>query len=203
MQNNNKNLDKLYQALAQLMFELNIDFNLFEKNLKKHYAICSYNSCETIARTALNTGIDRRLVSLILKQHKQYIKPSSLQLIIKQLKKSTARTDGLINKHGKKSLETIMNRIAYGSTTLHSIIAELLQLGYIQDLNNQIKFIKKAAQPAENQAIQLLSINIQNCINDFIVEKCYTDNGIGYNDGLDNPNPLTSDPFKLYNGQSN
>ena len=167
MQNNyNKNLDQTYIALAKLMFELNIDFNLFEKTLKKHYVLISHYNCETIARTSLQTGVDRRLVSLILKRQKQYIKPSSIQLILQQLKKSTVKTDGILNKHGKKSLETIMNRVAYGSTTIHSIMAQLLQLDYIEDMNTQIRLIKTTTP--ENDSLHLLSQNIHKCINKFI-----------------------------------
>jgi hypothetical protein len=152
------------------MFELNIDFNKFEKSLKKHHVLNSYNHCETIARTSLKTGVDRRTVSLILKNQKQYIKSSSLQLILQQLKRATTRTNGQINKVGKKSLETIMERIANGSTTVNSIIMQLLQLGCIEDLGTQIKLIATTTEPCQNDALQLLSLNIHNCINGFIVQ---------------------------------
>ena len=167
----NESLDKIYQAMTQLIFELNIDFNLFEKTIKKHLVMISYVHCETITRTALKTGIDRRLVSLILKQHKQYIKPSSLQLILQHLKKTTAKTNGLINKEGKKSLQTIVNRVAFGATTLHSVIAELIQQGCIEDFDKQIKLIMTTPESYQSDDLQLLSANILNCINDYIVNK--------------------------------
>ena len=196
MQNNdNINLSKIYQALAQMMFELNIDFNQFEKTIKKNYVLISHNSCETIAQTSLQTGVDRRLVSLILKRQKQYIKPSSLQLILQQLKKATVKTDGVLNK----LLETIMNRVAYGSTNIHSIIAQLLHLGYIKEMDTKTRLIKTTVP--QDDSLHLLSVNIHKCISEFIVEKRHTENEIDY--GLDNPNSLTYDLFKLYNSESN
>ena len=136
-----KALMATYVALSQLIKALNLDLNGFCKGLRKQYVLDAHKSSKTTIRAALRTGVDRRIVSSLLKDKKQYHKPPSLFTILNRIEAVAKTNKMLVKKRGTNSVESIMQEIASGATTLRAIILELLALECIEDEGTKIRFI--------------------------------------------------------------
>ncbi len=158
-----KYLDRSFKGLARLMQEFNIDFDDAIKTLRKHYVLESYKDNKTITRTALKTGIDRRTVSAIIKNKPQYKKNSSIFTIINNIKRQCEQQETkTLNKTGDNSLESIIKKVAYGATTINSVVKELAALGCIKDLGDEIEYITNTITntPNSHQTMQIYSNHI-------------------------------------------
>ncbi len=158
-----KYLDRSFKGLARLMQEFNIDFDDAIKTLRKHYVLESYKDHKTITRTALKTGIDRRTVSAIIKNKPQYKKNSSIFTIVNNIKRQCDKQETkTLKKMGDNSLESIIKKVAYGATTINSVVKELTALGCIKDLGDEIEYITNTITntPNSQQTMQIYSNHI-------------------------------------------
>jgi len=169
--NKNDRLYKTFQSLSSILLEFNLDYDEFCKSLRHHYVTQAYSTCHSIARTSLKVGIDRRIVSAIINNKWQYYKPSSILTILNRIKKiARAKNKMLVKKKGKRSIESIIHNVAYGATTINSVIEELTALGCIEDLGAEIKFIHDNVSntPEQNKALQTFSDHIEQYTRTFI-----------------------------------
>jgi hypothetical protein len=169
--NKNDRLYKTFQSLANILLEFNLDYDEFCKSLRHHYVTQAYKTSHTIARTSLKVGIDRRIVSAIINNKWQYYKPSSILTILSKIKKfATIKNKMLVNKKGKRSIESIIHQVAYGATTLNSVIDELIALGCIEDLGNKIKYLNDNVSNTheQNESLRIFSEQIEQYVQAFI-----------------------------------
>lgn len=165
------NLHRTYKGLAELLVEFNLDFDELIKTLREYYVYEAHKISKTITRTSLKIGIDRRTVSAILKNKKQYHKPSSIFTILNRIKvlaeKETHKT---INKLGEDSVENIILEVAHGATTLNSVINELTELGCIVDKGEKIKFITShiSKTPDKQRTLQIFSNHLDRYVSTII-----------------------------------
>ena len=152
----NKDLHRAYLAFSRLMKEFNLNLDNIFKTLREYYVREVYKSSKTVTRTALRCAVDRRIVSQILKNKKPYRRPSKIPIILQQIKFIAKRNNGIVNKIGKNSVESIMNKVASGATTVNSIIKELLAMKCIKDCGGSIQYL---SSNTENQSQQ--STNLQ------------------------------------------
>ncbi len=163
-----KDLEKTFKGLARFMQEFNVDFDEAVKTLRKEYVLENYKHNKTITRTALKTGIDRRTVSAIIKDKPQYKKNSSIFTLINNIKLQCEKySTKVINKRGENSIESIIKKVAYGATTLNSVIKELSALGCIKDLGDKIEYITNTITniPNSSQTMQIYSNHIDHFTN--------------------------------------
>ena len=169
--NKNNRLYKTFQSLSSILLEFNLDYDEFCKSLRHHYVTQAYENRQTIARTSLKVGIDRRIVSAIINDKWQYYKPSSISTILNRIKK-IARTKNkmIVKKKGKRSIESIIHNVANGATTINSVIDELTALGCIEDLGTEIKFIHDnvSNMPEQDDALRVFSDHIEHYTQTFI-----------------------------------
>ena len=161
----NPDLHQLFLALAQILNQYNMEYDQFNKTLRKYYVLEAYGSCQTVARTALKCGIDRRCVTAIIYNKEKPIKPSSLNKILSQIEKLARQNNMLVAKQGKQSIQRIVLKLANGATTLNSIVAQLQAQGCIEDLGQQIRFITNNFNQPENKSLQHMSIKLYECLN--------------------------------------
>ncbi|MBL4774086.1 MAG: hypothetical protein JKX98_11000 [Alcanivoracaceae bacterium] len=164
--NNAKELHLTYKALSKLMLAFNLDFNVFYKTLREHYVLDIYQVSQSVTRTALKSGIDRRFISAIIKNKKQYHKTSSLLMIVKEIKTRAHNNAMLIAKKGEDSIESIIRELANGSTTLKTVLDELSETGYINDMGEKIKYLgKPTAKTAENhKKLKIFSVQLNELV---------------------------------------
>lgn len=161
-------LDRTYKGLSKLLLEFNLDFNDVLNTLREYYVRETYKHSKTITRTSLKSGIDRRTVSAIINDKKQYHKPSSIFTILSEIKLlANKNNDLLVNKRGVNSIESLIKEIAHGSTTLNSVINELVELGCILDEGDKVKFVTNyiGKTPNKQRSIEILSNHIYRYIN--------------------------------------
>lgn len=175
--NDEEKILRTYLGMSKLLTEFNLDFDDFCKHLREQYVIEAYQVSKTITRTSLKVGIDRRTVSAIIKNKKQYHKPSSIFTILNRIQSLAKKTDVLINKKGKNSLESIIVDVAHGSTTLMSVVSELIELGCIEDKGTKIKYITShiSKTPNKQRTLQIFSNHIDRYVNT-IVNNLKTEN---------------------------
>lgn len=159
MDEDNNKLHRTYKGLSKLLLEFNLDFDNVCKTLREYYVLEAFAVSKTITRTSLKVGIDRRTVSAIIKNKKQYHKPSSIFTILNRIKILSESSDGLVEKHGEDSVESIIMDVAHGATTMNSVINELAELGCIKDLGEKIKFVTShiSKTPGKQRSLQILS----------------------------------------------
>lgn len=169
-----QNLHKAFKGLSRLVLEFNINFDDFCKTLREYYIRETHKACKTVARTSLRASIDRRIVSAILKDEKQYIRPSAIMLILEKIEKLALKNNGIVKKNGNNSLDSIIRHTAYGATTLNSVVDELSALGCIEDMGPQIKFIRSKIDNIDNKNkyLQKFSTHIERYIDSLLSESC-------------------------------
>ena len=167
---NSNELDKTFRGLSKLFLEFNINFDGFCKELRHYHVLAAYKATKTITRTALRVGLDRRIVSAIINDAAQYRRVSSLLTILNEIENLAKYSDMIVNKRGKHSVLSIINKTAYGATTLNSVIDELCALGCIEDLGSSVKFLNKLDhnQPYKQEVLQKFSSHLDRYINDLI-----------------------------------
>jgi len=165
-----KALAGTYMGLSQLIKLFNLDLAGFCKGLRKHHVLNTHQSSETAIRTALRSGVDRRIVTSILKNKKQYYKPPALLTILNCIETVAKNNEMLVNKKGINSVESIMNKIAPGATTLRATVLELLALGCIEDEGTKIRFIANKFNSTANdrKALRVFSSKLENTVNEML-----------------------------------
>jgi predicted regulator of amino acid metabolism with ACT domain len=165
-----KKILRTYLGMSKLLTEFNLDFDDFCKNLREQYVLEAYQVSKTITRTSLKVGIDRRTVSAIIKNKQQYQKPSSIFTILNRVQSLAKKTGGLINKKGKNSLENIIVDVAHGSTTLMSVVNELVDLGCIEDKGTKIQYITShiSKTPNKQRTLQIFSNHLDRYVNTIV-----------------------------------
>jgi len=163
-------LHRAYCGLSKLLLQFNLDFDGFCKSLRETYVCEAYKTSHTGTRTSLRVSIDRRIVSAILNNKEQYQRPSSIMTILKRIEVLASQNDMMINKLGVDSVESIIFEVAYGATTVNSVINELAALGCIKDAGTEIKFIGNQMNNtvADYQVLQKFSNHLDCYINTFI-----------------------------------
>jgi len=163
-------LDKTFMGLSKLFLEFNIDFDNFCKDFRHYHVLAAYKACKTITRTSLRVGLDRRTVSAIINDAAQYRRVSSLLIILNEIESLAKYNDMIVNKKGMHSVLSIINKVAYGATTINSVIDELCALGCIEDLGSTVKFLNKLDhnQPYTQETLQKFSSHLDTYINDII-----------------------------------
>ena len=161
-----------YKGISQLIKMFNLDLDGFCKGLRKHHVLNTQQTSETAIRTSLRSGVDRRIVTSILKNKKQYYKPPALLTILNRLEAVAKNNEMLINTKGINSVESIINEIAPGATTLRATILELLVLGCIEDEGTKIRFIANKFNSTANdrEALDIFSAELTNKINQMLQE---------------------------------
>jgi hypothetical protein len=175
--NDKDKIQRTFIGLSNLLLEFNLEFDDFCKNLREFYVLQAYEVSKTITRTSLKVGIDRRTVSAIIKNKKQYQKPSSIFTILNRIKVQADKTGFIIDKKGQDSVENIILDVAHGATTLKSVINELIQLGCIEDKGTKIRYITShiSKTPDKQRTIQIFSNHIDRYVNT-IVNNLHTGN---------------------------
>ena len=168
IQYNDINHDIIYRNLAKLMALLHVNYDEFYKTLRSYYAFEVYNQGNTIIRTALKCGIDRRFITDIVKQKRKYIKPTTLSLIVKHIEKIARNNNQIVNRYGKQSIRSIMQKIVPGATTVNTIIQELSYLGYIKNMGDYILYINKPYKPLADKELTILATEFERYVNDFV-----------------------------------
>ena len=170
--NNDKPLKGTYIALSKLITEFNLDLNGFCKDLKKQHVMDIRKSSNTVVRIALKAGMDRRTITNILKNKNQHHKPPFLLTILNQIEIVAKNNEMLIKKRGIDSVESIMNEITPGATTLRAIILELLALGCIKDEGTMIRFIvnKFNSTPMKRKVLRIFSAELTKKIDQVLQE---------------------------------
>ena len=161
-----KALAGTYRGLSQLIKMFNLDLDGFCKGLRKHHVLNTHQSSQTAIRTALRSGVDRRIVTSILKNKKQYYKPPALLTILNRIEAIAKNNEMLVNTSGINSVESIINEIAPGATTLRATILELLALGCIEDQGTKIRFIanKFNSTADDRKALRVFSSKLENTV---------------------------------------
>ena len=164
------NLHNAYAGLSKILLEFNLNFDDFCKTLREHLVLETYKSSHTVTRTSLKSGIDRRIVSSIIKKKKQYHKPPLISKILKHIERVAKRNNMLVNKTGTKSIEKIMHKVAPGAMTINSIVVELCALGCIEDMGTHIKFISSDISNSEdqNRALRDFSTQLEHYVNSML-----------------------------------
>jgi len=165
-----KALAGAFIAVSKLIKELNLDLNSFCRGIKKYHILETGKSYETVACIALTTGVDRRTVSKILNNKPPVYKPSSLSAILKQIETVANSNNKLVDKKGINSIESIMQEVAPGATTLRSIIVVLLKLGCIEDQYTQIKFISNQLKMTadKQKALKKFSAQLEKYVDEIV-----------------------------------
>ncbi|MBL4661445.1 MAG: hypothetical protein JKY19_13895 [Alcanivoracaceae bacterium] len=165
-----KILHRAYCGLSKLLLQFNLDFDGFCKSLRETYVFEAYKTSHTVTRTSLKVSIDRRIVSAILNNKEQYQRPSSILTILNRIEVLAFQNDMIINKLGANSVESIIFEVAYGATTINSVINELVALDCIEDLGKEIRFIANQINNTteDYRALQQFSNHLNQYINTFI-----------------------------------
>lgn len=153
-------------GLSKLLDEFHIDINGFCKVLKKYHIQNINESGYTITRLALRSGIDRRHVSSVINQEVKPHKPSIFKMIIDRIEQIASKNNGVINKKGSGSIEQIIKDVAPGATTIRSVVEELLVLGYIINMGDQVKFVMNPFNltAQKSQALESISFALDHYI---------------------------------------
>lgn len=157
----NPDLHGLYSALSEILDEFNLEYDQFTKTLRKYYVREAYKDCQTVARTALKCGVDRRLVSEIIKDTEKQYSSSPLHQILNEMELMAQSNDMTVEKLGDESIQSIMLKLASGSTTVNSIVDQLVAQGCIEDLGENIRFIENNFNKSDNKRLQHLSSVVQ------------------------------------------
>ena len=170
---NEKNFIKLHgtlNGLSRLLLEFNIEFDGFCKLLREYYVREAFKNSLTVTRTSLRVGIDRRIVSAIIKNKKQYQKPSIILTILSRIELLAKNNNMFVNKIGSNSIDGIILEVANGATTLNSVIDELSALGCIKIMGPRIKFLGNKIFNTDEKEKYLLdfSYHLDRYINTFI-----------------------------------
>ena len=157
-------------AISKLMREFNVDLNSFCRGLRKYHILETGKSNETVACIALITGVDRRTASDVIKNKSPAYKPPLLSIILNRIEIIANSNNQLVNKRGIDSVESIMQEVAPGATTLKSIILVLSKLGCIEDLCTQIKFISNQLKMTANKqkALEVFSAKLEKYVDEIV-----------------------------------
>ena len=157
-------------AISKLIKEHNLDLNNFCRGIKKYHILETGKSYETVACIALTTGVDRRTVSKILNNKPPVYKPPPLSAILNRIEIVANSNDKLVDKKGINSIESIMNEVASGATTLQSIILVLSKLRCIEDQYKQIKFISNQLKMTtyKKEALNKFSSQLEKYVDEII-----------------------------------
>ena len=159
MENYSTSLHLTYKALAKMLFVFDIRFEEFHKSLRAYYVRAVYQDRKNIVRTSLKTGLDRRMVSAIIKDDEAAYRTSIFDKILAKVLK-LAKSQAQINKYGKKSINEIMQKTALGSTTVNTIVTELVALGWVKDLGDSVLFSKAPTEENYNEILEEVSAHI-------------------------------------------
>ena len=163
-------LASAFIAISKLMREFNVDLNSFCRGLRKYHILETSKSHETVACIALMTGVDRRTASDIINNKSPVYKPSILSLILNRIEAVANSNNQLVNKKGTNSVESIMQEVAPGATTLKSIIVVLLKLGCIEEQYTQIKFLSNQLKmtPDKQKVLEEFSAQLKKYIDEMV-----------------------------------
>ena len=164
----NPDLHELYQGLSMILGKYNLGCAQFCKKLRKYYVLQAFSKCKTISRTALKCGVDRRIVSEIIKDQEKRLNQSILHKILNKIERKALSNKGIVNKMGKKSIQSIMYKTANGTTTVNSIVMALVEMHCIEDMGSHIKFIGNSFSKPKNHELEQLSNKLNRCIVDLV-----------------------------------
>lgn len=177
----NQQQQQIIHAIAQLMNEFHMDFDSFCKALREQYVYHVYQQYQGITRTALKSGIDRRIVSSILKGEKGYSKRPLLLCIIDAIKQKASEKDMMLPKNGINSMASIIEDVAYGSTTSKTVLDVLKDTGIIEDHGKKFKFLGYPPKGIDQKVLESFTQDFCQLVNDFTNEvsnKNTTDNNV-------------------------
>lgn len=164
----NPDQHELYMGLAMILGKYNLGCAQFCKKLRKYYVLQTFYSCRTISQTALKCGVDRRIVSEIVKNQDKRLSQSILHKILNKIERLAMSNEGKVNKTGKKSIQSIMYKTANGTTTINSIVMALVEMHCIEDSGSHINFIKNSFNKPKNQELEQLSNKLNQSIVDLV-----------------------------------
>ena len=146
-----------------------MDYETFSKALRNDFVRIVKQDCKTIMRTALRCGIDRRIVTAILKDEELFQRPSWLDTIIEKIRAKAKHKNMMLPINGTNSLASIVKDHAYGTTTTNSVLDELLTMGMAEIHGNKFKLLDKPKKPAiDTEALSNFSQQFDAMVNAFI-----------------------------------
>lgn len=154
----NPDLHELYSTLSRILNEYNLEYDQFAKALRRYYVLEVYKHCQTVARTALKCGVDRRFVSKIIKDKEKQYTGSSLHQILNQIELFAQSNNMVVDKQGNRFKQSIMLKLASGVTTVNSIVEQLIAQGCIEDLGQSIRFINNSFNKGDNKRLRQFSV---------------------------------------------
>lgn len=159
---------QIITVIAKLLTQFQIDFETFSKTLREQYVISVYHQCHSFSRTALKCGVDRRIVSSIIKGEKLYNKRPLLHTIIEAIQQQAQHSNGIVAKYGINSLNCIIDNHANGATTIKSVIDVLTQSGVIKDHGDTFTFVGyPTLSPQVDEQMQKLINQLSASTDDF------------------------------------
>lgn len=134
----------------------------------------SYSTVELAGRT----GIDRRYIAEYLKTDEVKLKPTKVQLTLRQIKMQCERNNvESIKKSGPfQSFESICLQTAHGTLTPNSIAKELIRQGNIKDCGDHYKLVNWSYTPDHknlNASFRLLSQELDRLTDTYISNTQY------------------------------
>jgi hypothetical protein len=91
--------------------------------------------------------------------------------MLNKIERRALHNQGIVNKTGKISIQSIMHKTANGTTTINSIVMALAEMGCIEDLGSHIQFIKNSFNQPKNHELEQLSNTLNQCIVEHIEKK--------------------------------
>lgn len=164
----NQQQQQIIHAIAQLLHEFRMDFHTFCFALREHYVSLVYRESEGISRTSLKSGVDRRIVSSILKGEDLHMKRPLLLTIVDEIIKKSRDKNHLLPKNGINSMASIVEDVAYGTTTSKTVLDVLTETGIIQDHGEKFQFIGYPPPSVDDQLIEDFSHDLSQLVEDFI-----------------------------------
>ena len=160
---------QLVSVIAELLNQFDMDFETFSKQLRSQYVKKVYNECQNFSLTALTCGVDRRIVSAIIKDQQLYNKRPLLHTMIQTIGQAADLNKGKLAKCGINSLHGIIDDHVAGATTVKSVIDVLVASGVIIDQGQHYDFIgyPPPSNAELNQQKKALIIQLFQLINEF------------------------------------
>ncbi len=170
-----KALSLLSKAIAKIVIKFRLPRNeflaLFDEKLVLEAQRLDPNASHVAL--AIRTGIDRRYISKHLKGEMPRAKPDKLSVILEDIRWTAHKyyNSTKIPKLGPfKTFQSICEQRAPGSLTYQAILDELIKLGHLKDLGNNIELIRFNYNLIENdENYSILTANQINRVVDTLI----------------------------------
>jgi len=141
-----KALDGFITGISRIISKFDIDINSLTEMLKIETVLLTHKKSEKIIETAIKTGIDRRVVSEIVKNNykSKKIKTENYEIrILQRIRESSKLSkNNVIPKYGDLNcLKSILKRAGCSHIRMNTFIEILEKRGAIKDLGDSIKYL--------------------------------------------------------------